>query len=72
MLNSYAAAWANFNPRPSCEGRPVAAAAIVITLNFNPRPSCEGRHDQAMAMAGMAGFQSTSLLRGTTRAVTDI
>ena len=33
----------NFNPRPSCEGRPFWLIAVMLDGNFNPRPSCEGR-----------------------------
>ena len=32
-----------FNPLPSCEGRPAAAAAAAAGTGFNPLPSCEGR-----------------------------
>ena len=33
-----------FNPRPSCEGRPVGITICIATHeSFNPRPSCEGR-----------------------------
>ena len=34
----------NFNPLPSCEGRPTGGAAIPALSDFNPLPSCEGRH----------------------------
>ena len=33
----------DFNPRPSCEGRPSSGLPSLRTANFNPRPSCEGR-----------------------------
>ena len=36
----------DFNPRPSCEGRPGSADTDADKVHFNPRPSCEGRlHD---------------------------
>ena len=33
----------NFNPLPSCEGRPGHKNGLTILQNFNPLPSCEGR-----------------------------
>ena len=33
----------DFNPLPSCEGRPPPCGAANIARNFNPLPSCEGR-----------------------------
>ena len=58
---------ADFNPRPSCEGRLKAKANITREQHFNPRPSCEGRLALYSLRAINRAFQSTSLLRGTTR-----
>ena len=37
------AASRNFNPLPSCEGRPCKLADRISSGHFNPLPSCEGR-----------------------------
>ena len=37
------AAMHNFNPLPSCEGRPLPRARKTACIYFNPLPSCEGR-----------------------------
>ena len=57
---------ADFNPRPSCEGRPCYIRMSRAEGNFNPRPSCEGRRNLNPFWRLTAEFQSTSLLRGTT------
>ena len=33
----------DFNPLPSCEGRPEPLAETLLPADFNPLPSCEGR-----------------------------
>ena len=33
----------DFNPLPSCEGRPTKPQSTASASNFNPLPSCEGR-----------------------------
>ena len=33
----------NFNPLPSCEGRPAPRIRVDSPIYFNPLPSCEGR-----------------------------
>ena len=33
----------NFNPLPSCEGRPPKPQLLPFPKSFNPLPSCEGR-----------------------------
>ena len=35
----------DFNPLPSCEGRPVDYTHQKQLCHFNPLPSCEGRHE---------------------------
>ena len=57
----------NFNPRPSCEGRRRVRMCRSFSEYFNPRPSCEGRHCVSVRPIRPFLFQSTSLLRGTTK-----
>ena len=38
-----AALGADFNPLPSCEGRPFRDSRLTVSGDFNPLPSCEGR-----------------------------
>ena len=38
----------NFNPLPSCEGRPGVSDITEELLNFNPLPSCEGRQHKPL------------------------
>ena len=71
----------DFNPLPSCEGRPSGQSTPLIRgepslrqksprtrRNFNPLPSHEGR--RAISSTGSASqtFQSTPLMRGETAA----
>ena len=56
----------NFNPLPSCEGRPRCRMARPSASNFNPLPSCEGRLQGDAAERTLVLFQSTPLMRGET------
>ena len=58
---------ADFNPLPSCEGRPrTTRKGSCFWTNFNPLPSCEGRRRILMSSLNMQTFQSTPLMRGET------
>ena len=56
----------NFNPLPSCEGRPLTARPSSGIRHFNPLPSCEGRPRAPPLLGAACGFQSTPLMRGET------
>ena len=56
----------NFNPLPSCEGRPRASAPQSKPANFNPLPSHEGRPYPTGKYFRSHRFQSTPLTRGET------
>ena len=57
---------ANFNPLPSCEGRPLWPDVLYGPVYFNPLPSCEGRQRHFDFLGGFKRFQSTPLMRGET------
>ena len=58
----------NFNPLPSCEGRPSTRLwRGSMRWHFNPLPSCEGRPLRSETEAKQLSFQSTPLMRGETR-----
>ena len=60
----------NFNPLPSCEGRPENSVIYAdIPYHFNPLPSCEGRPDPAYSRFRFSIFQSTPLMRGETSVI---
>ena len=42
----YSARASDFNPLPSCEGRPAQQVIGNPTFYFNPLPSCEGRQSK--------------------------
>ena len=46
----------NFNPLPSCEGRPHVSSRHKRPTNFNPLPSCEGRPRRAGTWRAEAHF----------------
>ena len=46
----------NFNPLPSCEGRPGVSDITEELLNFNPLPSCEGRLGRAAQRFPLSHF----------------
>ena len=56
----------NFNPLPSCEGRPPPWWCSRVARNFNPLPSCEGRPFCQIPSVVPTPFQSTPLMRGET------
>ena len=57
----------DFNPLPSCEGRPqLSVPEWLPECYFNPLPSCEGRPAMSMKCARRYRFQSTPLMRGET------
>ena len=57
----------DFNPLPSCEGRPALRPAERKGGHFNPLPSCEGRHGRRADRRHVRRtFQSTPLMRGET------
>ena len=47
---------ADFNPLPSCEGRPLNLDGGLLIINFNPLPSCEGRLRLLTARAPTSDF----------------
>ena len=57
---------ADFNPLPSCEGRPRKPGIMHMQKHFNPLPSCEGRPSESIATCQTYIFQSTPLMRGET------
>ena len=56
----------DFNPLPSCEGRPHRTAHRFTSSHFNPLPSCEGRPADSRKAVAVQVFQSTPLIRGET------
>ena len=57
----------NFNPLPSCEGRPISVRwDAMAKCYFNPLPSCEGRPGLNLDGDERRLFQSTPLMRGET------
>ena len=56
----------NFNPLPSCEGRPILVDNDNTRADFNPLPSCEGRRFDGNDSPATMIFQSTPLMRGET------
>ena len=58
----------DFNPLPSCEGRPSFAVSFISRADFNPLPSCEGRRMTRQHSKRLLIFQSTPLMRGETSA----
>ena len=56
----------DFNPLPSCEGRPRLPERRDAGRYFNPLPSCEGRLERFSQPCVMLVFQSTPLMRGET------
>ena len=59
-----------FNPRSSCEERPLPDDRHADYSYFNPRSSCEERHLYHLRPAVRIGFQSTLLMRGATASIT--
>ena len=56
----------DFNPLPSCEGRPSPLSQRKGVIDFNPLPSCEGRRGCCTCCGCIMAFQSTPLMRGET------
>ena len=56
----------NFNPRSSCEERPIKMTQTMLQNYFNPRSSCEERPPSPRATTTSSVFQSTLLMRGAT------
>ena len=55
-----------FNPRSSCEERPLVKAQTMESIDFNPRSSCEERPAWDEEWSWVQEFQSTLLMRGAT------
>ena len=56
----------NFNPRTSCEVRPLKKSTLQLVMNFNPRTSCEVRQENNGWLQRTLVFQSTHLVWGAT------
>ena len=56
----------DFNPRSSCEERPLLIAELPENGYFNPRSSCEERPVPCRIVCLINQFQSTLLMRGAT------
>ena len=60
----------NFNPLPSCEGRPDNSfLTLDRPLDFNPLPSCEGRHDKRKYRRHLLYFNPLPSCEGRRRVV---
>ena len=57
----------NFNPLPSCEGRPYNANWSSYTLEFQSTPLMRGETACNVAILSCVRFQSTPLMRGETQ-----
>ena len=71
MILEWVIADDDFNPLPSCEGRPLSPSVCTPSVNFNPLPSCEGRLWMPSWMDVPSSFQSTPLMRGETDELPD-
>ena len=57
----------NFNPLPSCEGRPSRLLARRCPTDFNPLPSCEGRLKLKMSGSQTKNFNPLPSCEGRRR-----